>query len=131
MTASPGPIVVASLERLAERDLDLTPHVYERLFAERPEFEALFVLGPDAKGHMLDEVLRLILDFADTGAYARHLLAAERINHEALGVAAGDFLSFLDAVAATVAELSGAAWSEGDAAAWRELIAALKAETGP
>ncbi len=125
-----GPLVIDSLERLTERDVDLTPHVYAHLFAERPELEALFVMGPGAKGHMLDEVLRLILDFAGTGAYGRHMLAAERVNHENLGVPGEDFLGFLDVVAASVEALSGADWTSAHARAWREMTMVLKAEAG-
>lgn len=127
---SSGALVTYSLERLAERDVDLTPHVYARLFAARPEFEGLFLMGPAAKGHMLDEVIRLVLDFADTGAYGNHMLAAERVNHENLGVPGEDFLGFLDILAQTVADLSRLDWTEEHAAAWRDTIAALKAAAG-
>jgi len=35
-----GALVIASLERLAERDIDFTPHVRARLFAARQEHAA-------------------------------------------------------------------------------------------
>ena len=125
-----GALVIDSLERLAERDVDLTLHVYARLFAARPEFQPLFLMGPAAKGYMLDEVIRLMLDFADSGAYGEHMLAAERVNHENLGVPGADFLGFLDIVAQTVADLCGPDWTGDHARAWRETIAALKAAAG-
>jgi hemoglobin-like flavoprotein len=129
--ASPpfGPLVLASLEGLAARGIDLTPRVYARLFALYPHYEGLFILGPGAKGRMLDEVTRLVLDFADHGAYGDHMLAAERVNHEQLGVAAEDFLGFLDLVAVTVADLSGDAFTAAHSDAWRHMIAELKAKT--
>lgn len=125
-----GPLVLDSLERLLERGVDPTPHVYARLFALYPRYEALFILGPAAKGHMLDEVFRLILDVADGGGYGGRMLAAEQVNHEQLGVAAADFLGFLDVVAQSVADLVGASFTERHAQAWRELISMLKAQTG-
>jgi len=122
-----GPLVVDSLEQLAGRGVDPTPHVYARLFSVEPELEALFILGPDAKGHMLEQVLGVILDHVDAGRYAGSFLRSERVNHEDLGVAPEQFMRFFDVLAEVLRELSGDQWSPAHEQAWRALIADLPA----
>ena len=57
--AAYGPLIIDTLEHLAARGIDPTDAVYARLFAESPELEPLFILGPGAKGHMLGMERRL------------------------------------------------------------------------
>ena len=54
-----------SLEIAAERGGDLTPRVYERLFAREPAMRALFWRDGNGaiKGEMLARVFEAILDF--------------------------------------------------------------------
>jgi hemoglobin-like flavoprotein len=123
--ASYGPLVLDSLERLARRGVDPAPHVYARLFAESPELEPLFILGPDAKGHMLDQVFGVILDHVEAGRYASAFLRSERVNHADLGVAPEQFMRFFEVLADTLQALAGDAWSPAHERAWRALIADL------
>ena len=126
-------LVAASLERLAERVGDPTPQVYARLFAEHPEMEALFVRDTTGavRGEMLAVAFACILDIGGAGAYAANLIAAERVNHEGVGVPPAVFGRFFPLLADTCRELLGEAWTPQVDAAWAELLARLAAITRP
>ena len=83
-----GEIVAASLEALAERVGDPARQVYARLFAEHPDMEALFVRDTTGavRGEMLAMAFECLLDIGGSGAYAANLIAAERVNHQGVGV---------------------------------------------
>ena len=126
-TAFDGAVIVDSLEQLAEVCPDPTPHVYARLFAEHPELEALFILGPQAKGHMLDEVINVFLDLAGAQTYAPSLMLAEQTNHDQLGVPPSVFITFFDTTVRTFADLLGPDWTPARAAAWAGMLGAIDA----
>lgn len=118
--------IEASLEAVAARG-DPTAAVYARLFAERPELEALFIMGDAAKGHMLDEVLRVIFDHLGPRTYGAGFMRAEVVNHENLGVPPALFMAFFGTVRDTFRDLAGADWTAEMEAAWVELIGELDA----
>jgi hemoglobin-like flavoprotein len=122
-----GEIVAASLEALAERVGDPTPQVYARLFAEHPDMEALFVRDTTGavRGEMLAMAFECLLDIGGTGAYAANLIAAERVNHEGVGVPPQAFGRFFPILAQTCRELLGEAWTSEVDAAWAELLARI------
>jgi hemoglobin-like flavoprotein len=125
--------VAGSLETLAERVGDPAPQVYARLFAEYPEMEALFVRDTTGavRGEMLAIAFECILDVGGAGAYAANLIAAERVNHEGVGVPPVVFARFFPMLAETCRELLGEAWTAEVDAAWRDLLSRLDAITGP
>jgi hemoglobin-like flavoprotein len=122
-----GEIVTASLEALAERVGDPAPQVYARLFAEYPEMEALFVRDTTGavRGEMLAMTFECLLDIGGAGAYAANLIAAERVNHEGVGVPPQVFGRFFPILAETCRELLGEAWTAEVDAAWAELLAKI------
>lgn len=117
-------IIEASLARAAVRGGDLTPRVYARLFAVRPDLAALF--GPDAsnavKGEMLAQVFDTILDFIGPRVFAAHLLRAQGDAHDGYGVPPALFLSFFAIVTATIADVLGDEWPGPIADAWEALL---------
>jgi hemoglobin-like flavoprotein len=126
-------LVAGSLETLAERVGDPRPQVYARLFAAYPEMEALFVRDTTGavRGEMLAVAFECILDIGRAGAYAANLIAAERVNHEGVGVPPEVFGRFFPLLAETCRELLGDAWTAEVDAAWRELLARLEAIISP
>ena len=126
MTGS-AQVVADSLERLAECVGDPAPQVYARLFAEHPEIEALFVRDTSGavRGEMLAVAFECILDMGGAGAYAANLIAAERVNHEGVGVPPEVFGRFFPLLAETCRDLLGEAWTDDVAAAWAELLAGI------
>jgi hemoglobin-like flavoprotein len=123
-------VIEASLVLAAERGGDLTPRVYARLFAARPDLEPLF--GKDVndavKGEMLAQVFDTIFDFIGPRVYADHLMRSHSISHDAYNVPPAVFLSFFTVLAETVAEVIGPEWHGAMATAWDALLAEI-AET--
>lgn len=120
-------LITRSLEAAAERGGDLTPAVYARLFRQRPELEALFVMDTDGavRGEMLARVFDAILDFIGERKYAHNLIGAEATNHDGYNVPREAFALFFAVVMETVREACGAAWTAEMEAPWRRLLAAL------
>lgn len=118
--------ILDSLELIAERGVDPAPLVYARLFERHPGAEALFVLGPSAKGHMLDEAFRAILDHLGPRTWSASFLRTTRDNHEDLGVAGETYADLFPAIAGALRELAGEAWSPAMEAAWGELCDELR-----
>lgn len=126
-------LVAASLETLAERVGDPAPQVYARLFAEYPQMEALFVRDTTGavRGEMLAVAFECILHIGGAGAYAANLIAAERVNHEGVGVPPEVFGRFFPLLAETCRELLGEAWTPPVEVAWQELLTRLDRISGP
>ena len=131
--ANSAEIVAASLERLGERVGDPAPQVYARLFAAHPEMQALFVRDTTGavRGEMLAMAFECILDIGGAGAYAANLIAAERVNHQGLGVPPQVFARFFPLLAETCRERSGDAWTPAVDAAWADLLSKLMAIADP
>ena len=73
-------IITETLERVAERVGDFTPLIFERLFAEIPEAEALFVRdsGGLVRGQMFQVTMESLLDFLGDRSYGANLIQIER-----------------------------------------------------
>jgi hemoglobin-like flavoprotein len=124
-------LIERSLEIAAQRGGDLTAAVYARLFRERPELEAMFVMDTDGavRGEMLSRVFAAILDFIGDRAYAQNWIRAEATTHEGYLVARADFARFFAIVAETVREACGVDWDEAMNAAWSRLTIEIAALT--
>jgi hemoglobin-like flavoprotein len=120
-------LIAWSLETAAERHGDPTPLVYERLFAQSPEMEALFIMDKQGsvRGNMLANVFEVLLDLAGPRAYGVHMVRAEIVNHENLGVPPQVFATFFGTVRDTIAAMLGDDWTPDVAAAWAEVMAEL------
>jgi hemoglobin-like flavoprotein len=124
MTA-PVDLIHRSFELAAERCEDLTPLVYQRLFQEHPETEAMFRSegGDLVKGSMLALTIDAILDFAgDRNGHFR-MIECEVSSHDAYGTPRELFAAFFGVIAETLRELPDADWSPEIDGAWRKLLA--------
>lgn len=122
-------LVVWSLEQVAERHGDPTPEVYARLFAERPEFEGMFLLDRQgaARGAMLGHVIDTLIDLAGPKAYGANMIYAEMTNHQGLGVPPAQFVTFFDVVRSVFRELLDADWTAEVDEAWDDTLREIKA----
>ncbi|MEI2736779.1 MAG: globin [Rhodoblastus sp.] len=121
-------LITQSLELAAARAPDLTPLVYERLFAERPELAPMFGANPRlVQGEMLARALETILDFIGDRAYAANLVEAEAAAHATYEVPPDLFVHFFGVIADTLRALIGADWTGEMEAAWRDLVADMSA----
>ena len=118
-------IIATCLELVAERAGDPSALVFQRLFAENPEIEALFVRDTAGlvRGEMMAVTLEALLDCAGGGAYAVSLVEIERVNHVGLGVEPEVFDTFFRVVMAVFKEILGDDWTEEINAAWRRVLA--------
>lgn len=119
--------IEASFEIAAARCDDLTPHVYDRLFAAHPEMRALFWRDADGavKGEMLARVITAILDFVGPRLYADTMIQCEVITHEGYDVPPDVFAIFFGVVAQSVRDLCAEAWTPGMEQAWKQTLADL------
>jgi hemoglobin-like flavoprotein len=129
MEPTTASLIAKSFEIAAERCEDLTPHVYRRLFAERPDLEPLFLMDTDGavRGSMLSWVVNVLLDYAGDQRYAENMIRAEANNHEGYGVPAGSFNLFFRTVAQCVQDVVGPDWTPAMAAAWHDALTELEA----
>lgn len=128
MTSSVDPALIEkSFALAAERCADITPLVYARLFAQRPEMEALFIRDKDGaiRGEMLFRVIDAIFDFVGPRNYSVHFIQCEIVTHEGYDVPRDMFALFFDALANTLKDLAGPDWTSAMDASWRAVLAEL------
>ncbi|HEY1708238.1 MAG TPA: globin [Rhizomicrobium sp.] len=122
-----------SLELAGERSPDITPLVYEKLFARFPEMEALFIRDRNGavRGEMLARLIEAILDFLDGDTYATNFLRCEIVTHEGYGVPPDVFPKFIEALVTTVRDLSASDWTPVTEDSWNTLLARLTPTQSP
>jgi hemoglobin-like flavoprotein len=120
-------LIEQSLELAAERCPDLTPVVYDHLFAQQPQMQALFWRDTNGaiKGEMLARVFEAILDFIGPRLYAHHLIQCEVVTHAGYDVPPDVFCTFFPVVAETLRKVMGEAWTQEIEQAWESLLADL------
>ena len=125
MSAHP---VERSFELAAERCGDLTPLVYQRLFRQHPETQAMFRSeGSDlVKGSMLALTIEAILDFVGDRSGRFRMIECEVVSHDAYGTPRDLFVAFFGVIAATLREILQSDWSPAIDAAWQRLLADVK-----
>lgn len=118
-------LIANTLDRLAERDIDITPQVYERFFALCPEAKPLFSSTASAgpHGRMLYELFQML-----TGQMVQQpgepvpMVSTAR-EHSAWGATAPMYPLFVEALLQSLGDALGADWTPALAEAWqRELV---------
>jgi hemoglobin-like flavoprotein len=117
-------VITDTLNRVAGRTGDPTTLVFERLFADHPEAEALFVRDDSGlvRGQMFQVAIESLLDFLGDQAYGAALVQIERINHQGLGVDPALFDSFYLTVMDVFRDLLGKDWTAEMEAVWTRVI---------
>lgn len=126
-------VIEASLEIAAARAGDITPTVYERLFAQHPDMVPLFVRDKtgSVRGEMLARTIDVLLDFGNANGYGANFIRCEVVTHEGYGVPRAVFPKFFETIAQTVRDILGADWSTDMEREWRALIARCNALCEP
>jgi hemoglobin-like flavoprotein len=124
-------VITATLDRVAERVGDPTPLIFERLFAELPEAEALFIRdkGGLVRGQMFQVTMESLLDFLGDRAYGANLIQIERVNHQGLGVEPEMFDRFYRTVMSAFRDILGADWTEEMQTVWSRVIGDLTGQS--
>jgi hemoglobin-like flavoprotein len=125
-------IITATLELVAARVGDATPHVFERLFRDNPELEALFVRdgGGLVRGQMFQVTIESLLDFVGDRSYGANLIQIERVNHQGLGVEPEVFDRFYVTVMATFRDVLGSEWTDDMERVWTRVVRDLTRPPG-
>ena len=125
-------VITESLKRVAERVGDPTPLVFQRLFAESPEVEALFIRDPEGlvRGQMFQVTIESLLDFLGDRTYGAALIQIERVNHEGLGVDPKVFDKFYVTVMTTFRDILGVDWTPEMEVVWTRTVRALTGSSG-
>lgn len=120
--------IEASLELLAERDIDPTARVYARMFELHPQMEPYFWRDTDGaiRGEMLSRTFSAILDFVGERRYADHMIGTEMVTHEGYDVPREVFSTFFAIVRDALRDLLGADWSPAFESAWNEMLAEIE-----
>jgi len=125
-------IVSATLEKISQRVGDPTPLVFQRLFQDMPETEALFVrdAGALVRGQMFQVTMESLLDFLGDQGYGATLIQIERVNHQGLGVDTEIFDRFYWTVKSAFRDILGPDWTPAMESAWTRVLTALTARNG-
>jgi hemoglobin-like flavoprotein len=117
------------LEYLAQILGDPHAQIYERLYRQHPEVQALFVLDTDGsvRGAMLQTTLETIFDYAAKGRLDSLSLGAWRSHHLAYDVNPELFTRFFFIVRDCAKAELGCAWTADMEAAWADLLHQLTA----
>jgi hemoglobin-like flavoprotein len=121
-------IITETLERVG----DPMPMIFERLFAEMPDVEALFIRdkGGLVRGQMFQVTMESLLDFLGDRSYGANLIQIERVNHQGLGVEPEMFDRFYLTVMATFKDILGANWTAEMETVWSRVIGELTRRSG-
>ncbi len=125
-------VIIDTLERVAERVGDPMPLIFERLFADIPEVETLFIRdkGGLVRGQMFQVTMESMLDFLGDRSYRANLIQIERVNHQGLGVEPEIFDRFYFTVMATFKNILGEDWTSEMETVWRHVIGELTGLSG-
>ena len=124
-------IISETLERVSERVGDPTPLLFERLFAEIPEAQALFIRdkGGLVRGQMFQVTIESLLDFLGDRSYGANLIQIERVNHVGLGVEPEMFDRFYRTVIATFKDVLGSGWTPDMDVVWNRVVGELTGQS--
>lgn len=119
--------IEASLELAGDRCADITPQVYERLFALHPQMRPYFWRDTSGavKGEMLSRTFAAILDFVGERRYADHMIGTELVTHEGYDVPREVFATFFAVIRDTLKDLLAADWTPAFDLAWTEMLAEI------
>lgn len=113
-----------SLERLAERGVDIVPSVYAHFFAACPAAAALFSSqeARAVQGKMVNELVQTVLDQLEDKAYSHTVLATMVSDHDNWGVTLPMYRAYLDAFRHALLEALGEPADPAIAQAWQQQL---------
>ena len=121
-------LIERSFELASERCADLTPLVYRRLHAERPETLTMFRSeGSElVKGSMLALAIEAILDFAGERSGKFRTIECEVTSHDAYGTPRELFVAFFGVIMRTLQEVLGPDWTPEMDHAWHGILGEIE-----
>jgi len=115
-----------SLERVVQREPNLTRPFYARLFSRYPAVVPLFgARSAERQEQMLQEAIVAVVDHLEDATWLRQTLCGLGRQHVDYGVTAPMYAWVQECLIETLAEIAGDDWSEQHTAAWDEALAAV------
>ncbi len=117
-------VITETMELVAARVDDPMKFVFQRLFAEQPDVEPLFIRdkGGLVRGQMFQVTIESLLDFLGDRSYGANLIQIERVNHQGLGVEPEVFDQFYLTVKATFKDILGPDWTDTMETVWTRVV---------
>jgi len=124
-----APVILATLEAVADRHGDPTQAIYAKLFSRHPDLEALFWLDRDGgvRAAMVQQALECVLDHVGERLTSHQIIAAARQHHDGYGVAADRFDDLFTAMRDAFRQILGADWTPEMEQAWDGLLCDFRA----
>ena len=117
-----------SLEIIIERQPQFTPRFYEILFARYPQVKPLFGKNSsENQAKMLQESIVAVMDHVEDASWLASTLGAIGVKHLSYGVEDKMYPWVGECLIATLAEISGSAWTPEVNDAWVEAYGAITA----
>lgn len=124
---TPSDQITQSLERFGAMCADPAPLIYQRLFAQHPEFEVLFAMDSDGgvRGSMLTTCFECIIGLAEGSQLPRFELQSARLSHQGYGVPESQLDDMFAAIRDTCRETLAGEWSPAMEAAWADILSEI------
>jgi hemoglobin-like flavoprotein len=115
-----------SLGVVVEREAQITPHFYERLFRRYPQVRPLFSQRESGKqAQMLQEAIVAVVDHLEDGAWLQQTLEGMGKQHVDYGVEDHMYPWVKECLLETLEDLGGAAWQPAWTEAWDAALDAV------
>lgn len=120
------PVLRKSLALIVERQPEFTPRFYEILFTRYPQVKPLFGRNSSAnQAKMLQEAIVAVMDHVEDAAWLTSTLGSIGVKHVGYGVEDHMYPWVGECLLATLAEISGPAWTSEVEKAWTEAYGAI------
>lgn len=114
-------LMLASLDLLAERDVDLVPRFFTRFYADHPQDRAMFHNPGSSHGAMLNEIMDTLLALASGEEWVELMLRNQvRTHHDHGHIPLERYRQVLDLFVAVLADTAGPDWQRDWDRAWRD-----------
>ena len=126
--ASDSAQMEATLDAIAEAEIDIIPGLFERFFAAFPEQRPAFINLAAASGRMTNETIEALVGLATDEPWVPVTITNFVDLHRNYGeIPQSHYTAFVDMVVEALADAAGAEWNEHQENAWRTQAQRLNA----
>lgn len=120
------PVLRKSLDLVVERQPQFTPRFYEIFFERYPQVKPLFGRNSAAnQAKMLQEAIVAVMDHVEDASWLTSTLGSIGVKHVSYGVEDKMYPWVGECLLATLAEISGPAWTPEVKQAWVDAYGAI------
>lgn len=113
-------LMLASLDAVAQADVDIVPVYFERFFGSFPAEEKNFYNKDSSRGLMVNDMLSMLLGQAEGADWMPMMMRTQVITHRDHGdIALERYRDALDLLVTVLADVAGDRWCAAYEQAWR------------